>query len=147
MRRHRVALGLALPRDARDCESCVERLTRSVNELPQVRDAHVDLSDKNCPMLCIHYEATAVAIETVESLVSDAGARLTSRFKHLTGVVEGIRHERQRVLVERALAAVPGVLHVALGFASRRLLIEFDPELVTRRQLEHISKISAAVGR
>ena len=135
MNRHRVALGLALPQGAEDCQACVERLTNELREHTHVADAHVDLSDADNPRLCIHYDATAIGIEKIESLVVRAGAKLTSRFEHLSGAVDGLRHERQRGLVESVLAAVPGVLHVALGFGSRRLLIEFDPEITSRREI------------
>jgi len=135
MKRHKVALGVALPTDAKDCEACVARLTRELCELPHVLDAHIDLSDPDDPRLCLHYDPSAMGIERVESMVARAGAELISRYEHLSVAVEGLRHERQRGLVESALAAVPGVLHVALGFGSRRLLMEYDPEATTREAI------------
>ncbi len=134
MIRHKVALGLALPQDAEDCEACIERLTNALREHPHVVDVHIDLSDDE-PKLCLHYDASAIGIEKIETLVARAGAKLTSQFEHLSSAVEGLRHERQRGLVESALTTVPGVFHVALGFGSRRLLIEFDPEVTTPREL------------
>ena len=96
MKRQKVALGVALPRDAKDCEVCVARLTRELCELPQVLDAHIDLSDPDDPRLCLHYDPSAMGIEQVESMVARAGAELTSRYEHLSVAVEGLRHERQR---------------------------------------------------
>ena len=135
MKRHQISMDLALPHDARDCEACVERLTNELRQQPHVLDAHVDLSNENAPNLCVHYDAAAISIQKIESLVARSGAELTSRFEHLTGTVEGLRHERQRGAIEAALLAVPGILHVALGFGSRRLMIEFDPQVTTRREV------------
>lgn len=135
MNRHQVDLDLVLPGDANACDACIVRLVDAVQGRPGVTRAHVDVSTADRPKLCVHYDPTSVRIDDLRSLVAQTGAKLVSRFEHLSAPVDGLRHERQAGLIETALANEPGVLHVAVGFGTRWISLEFDPRKTSRPTL------------
>lgn len=135
MKKHKLNLALVLPGDAHACEVCVKRLVESLQGRPGIVEAHVDRTDATNPVLCLHYDSTAIRVKDIEARVAATGASLESRYEHLSIEVKGVGHERQARLVEEALAATPGVLHSAVAVGSGRAYLEFDPSLTNREML------------
>ena len=140
MEKLKLDLDLILPTDAGACHACVERLLHAVRRRRGVESAHVDAADPAKPRLCLHYDAAAVRIEDLQSLVEKAGAELRNRFEHLALPVTGLRHERQAQLIEGVFAKQPGVLQAAVAFGSRRLYVEFDPKKTSQATLMSVAK-------
>lgn len=135
MKKRELDLHLALPSDPDACDACVSRLLDALRGESGVSDAHVDRSDPDAPVLCLHYDPTALRLAAAQELVERAGAELKSKFEHLSVPLSGLRHERQTRLVEGVFARAPGVLRVSVSFPARRLFAEFDPRRTTRNAL------------
>lgn len=141
MNKLKLALGLALPHDANDCDACVERILSTLGGRPGVHDAHIERNDPGAPVLCLHYDPDIVTRERLQVLVERAGAEIQQRYEHLSLTVTGLRHERQARLAEGVIAGLVGVTDARIAFGSRRLVVELDPAKTSRRA------IIAALGR
>ena len=139
LNKHKLDLGLVLPKDAGACDACIARLLRTLLDQQGIAEAHLDRSSPELPKLCLHYDPTALRIEQIQALVEQTGAELTTQFEHFSVPLAGLRHERQARLVEGVFAKHPGVLHVAASFGARRLYVEFDPRETTRQALLEIA--------
>ena len=135
MKELRADLEVVLPEDASECEECVARLLETLGSLPAVGKAHVEMSDGSSPVLCLHYDGATLSMHEVKSLAAAAGAKVATRFEHLAGSVDGLRHERQARLAKSALMQEPGILHVGLGFGARRIIVEFDPRTTSQSEV------------
>lgn len=139
MNKRKLELGIVLPRDAAQCESCIARLVESVSAVPGVTTVHVDRDDPARPKLCLHSDTGSVQLEDIEALVKSTGAKLAARYEHLSAPAVGLRHERQARLVEGVFARQEGVLHAAVAFGTRRLFVEFDPSRTNRALLLEVA--------
>lgn len=141
MEKHKLDLTIALPRDATECDACIERLLSSVRTQPGIRVAHIDRSDPELPKLCLHVASGSIKLAELEGLIRDAGAKIETHYEHINLAVTGLRHERQARLVEGYLLRVDGITHAALAVGAKRAFLEFDPQKVS------LSEVKAALHR
>ena len=142
MKKHKVELGVALPKDSLECEACARRILDVLRRKEGILEAHVD-RDASVPSLCLHYDPVAVRLEAVDAIVRAAGASVEKGYEHLVAPAVGLRHETQARLVEGVLARQPGVFFASVAFGTRRLFVEFDPEKTNR---DTLLKIAAKAG-
>jgi Cd2+/Zn2+-exporting ATPase len=135
MDENKVALGLALPGDAEECEACIERLSTIMTQTRGIAAVHVERSEAGAGELCLHYDPSVLRLEDVRARVESAGAELLAKYDHIAVPITGLRHVRHARLVENAVARIPGVHHAAVSFGTRRLYAEFDPTVTERRAL------------
>lgn len=136
----KLSLDLVLPKDAGACDPCVARMLDLLRGRPGLAEVHVDPRGEGGPKLCLHFDPGVLGLDRVRALVEQAGARIGSGFEHLSAPVRGLRHERQAKLVEGLLAKQTGVLHAAVAFGTRRVLVEFDPSQTSRPALAGVLK-------
>ncbi|NNF03100.1 MAG: heavy metal translocating P-type ATPase [Rhodothermales bacterium] len=122
----RIDLPVLLPDvpDARD--SCVDRLTGSLQARDGVNTVHLIDAEKGQPVkLCIHYDPDVIPLPRIRQAAIHNGARLTDHFGHVLWDVEGVRHSRRARTVSERLLGIPGVLE-AQASAAGKLRVEFD---------------------
>lgn len=119
-------LPLLLPKvpDARD--TCVRRLTESLESREGVERAHIrNAEDGENAELCIHYDPTVLSLERVRQVAESFGAKITERYGHVVWQVGGISNQRRARMVGERLRLQPGILEAQVN-AKGPLRIEFD---------------------
>ena len=106
---------LVLPIAGMTCAACAARLERVLGRLPGVAAVHVNLATERAELLLA--DPPASPAELVEA-VRSAGYAVRERTSRL--VVGGMSCASCVGRVERALAAVPGVLEASVNLASER---------------------------
>jgi Cd2+/Zn2+-exporting ATPase len=130
----KIEVDLVVPSDVAACDRCVERISASLKGCKGLEKIHIDAAAGSAkPTLCFHFDPEVIGLEHVRRLVSSSGASLGARFAHLSVEVEGLRHERQAKIAEAAIASLAGVLSAKVAFGSKRLLVELDATVTTRK--------------
>ena len=133
MEKLKIEVDLVVPSDVAACDRCVERISASLKGRKGLEKIHIDAAAGSKPTLCLHFDPEVIGLEHVRRLVSNSGASLGARFAHLSVEVEGLRHERQAKIAEAAIASLAGVLSAKVAFGSKRLLVELDATVTTRK--------------
>lgn len=135
MKKFKLDLQIVLPSDAHACDACSVRLLESLRKTSGVFEAHIEAPSADEAVLCVHYDPETTDVVALRDLVDRAGIELRNRFGHLAASIAGLRHERQRKIVEAFYARQVGVVHASVALASRRLFVEFDPSITSRETL------------
>ncbi|MFB6230635.1 MAG: heavy metal translocating P-type ATPase [Salinibacter sp.] len=110
--------------DAKD--TCVERLTSSLQEHVGIDRAHVATATNGEPdCLCIHYDPDAVSLPRIRQMAKSLGTEITDQYGHLVWGVEGITHPRRARTIAKRLRGINGVLE-AEASAAERIRVEYD---------------------
>lgn len=128
----RLDVPVLLPTIPDTTDACVARLISELEGREGVEYVHVAAGEP--AQLCVHYDATVIALSHIRDLAESAGARLTERFGHGIWEVEGIAHERRARTVAESLRKLPGVLE-AEASSSGVVRIEFDREVATEQEI------------
>ena len=121
-----IDLPLLLPSvpDARD--TCVQRLTESMEAREGVKRAHIrNAEDGGHAELCIHFDPAVLPLERVRRIAEIFGAQITAKFGHVVWQVGGISDQRRARAISERVRRLPGIL-VAEANATGPLRIEFD---------------------
>ena len=133
-----LALPILLPEvpDVRD--TCVRRLTQSLEAQDGVKRVHVLAAKDGEPAkLCIHYDPEALSLSRIRQLALRQGARITDQYGHVLWEVRGILHQRRARTVAERLRRVPGVLE-AEATAAGLLRVEFDKSRIEKNALREV---------
>lgn len=133
------ALGLPalLPAGA-GCDRCIARLQDGLSALDGVSGASVDRSRG---ALTVEYDPRRIAGARIEAEARRMGAAITSATEHAALNLTDLDCADCLASVERDVAAMPGVIWASGNFASARLCVEFDRNVVT------VEKLCTTVGR
>jgi Cu+-exporting ATPase len=104
----------SLPIEGMTCASCVRRVEQTLGKVPGVRSASVNLATERAEIVYDAAPATDAVIEAVRAAGYDVPRRTTD-----VGV-EGMTCASCVLRVEKAIAAVPGVLDVSVNLATER---------------------------
>ncbi len=103
---------LRLPVSGMSCASCAGRVERALAAVPGVVSARVNLAEESAEV------AGSAPLPALEAALRQAGYGLRERVMELA--ITGMSCASCARRLERALAAVPGVLEAAVNFASER---------------------------
>jgi len=110
--------------DAKD--TCVDRLTSSLQEQAGIDRAHVATSTNGEPdCLCVHYAPEVVSLPRIRQRAKSLGTELTDRYGHLVWAVRGISHPRRARTIAKRLRRIDGVVE-AEASAAERIRVEYD---------------------
>ncbi len=112
-----------------------EKLERLVEARVGVTDAHVR-RDAGHAELCVHYDQRQLALAQVVSLVQSVGADVSKRYLQKSWFVRGMDSAQCAYVIEHVLDRTPGILTANVAYAAERLVIEYDSEAITPRQIE-----------
>ncbi|HKX27623.1 MAG TPA: cation-translocating P-type ATPase, partial [Blastocatellia bacterium] len=112
-----------------------EKLERLVEARVGVTDAHVR-RDSGEPEICIHYDHEQLTPAQVVALVRSVGADVSKRYLQQTWFVRGMDSAQCAYVIEHVLGRQPGVLTANVAYAAERLVVEYDREAISPRQIE-----------
>lgn len=139
---------LVLPEVHDGADRCVERLLAVLKARAGVDDAHIDKSNGDTLVLCVHFNRGTLSLPQVRSIVEAAGADISARFGHMVWQLSQTFSARQANRISDQLAKIPGVLEAGVSPAGA-VRIEFDrtliDELAVRAALERLGLRQKAV--
>ncbi len=112
-----------------------EKLEQLVESKVGVTDAHVR-RDAGYPELCVHYDERQLGLSQVVTLVQSIGADVSKRYLQKSWFVRGMDSAQCAYVIEYVMERVPGVLAADVAYASERLVVEYDSETISPRQIE-----------
>ena len=119
-------LPIVLPNvpDAED--SCVDRLSESLQQREGVLQAHVVTAENGEPdRLCVHYDPEVLTLPRIRQLAKSLGTEITDHYGHLVWGVEGISHPRRARTIAKGLRRLDGVVEAEVS-AAERIRVEYD---------------------
>ena len=136
----RLELELLLPEAPDAADACAGRLQDVLGRESGVTGVHVVGPPRvTAPVLCLHYDPTAVSLARLREVAADAGARLGERYGHLTLPIHVVAAEDAAQRIEGALRTVPGVLEAAVNLPAQVARLEFD------RTVTNAAAVAAAI--
>ena len=108
-------------------------LARTLGRLPGVSAVHLRSSAAG-PTVCVHHQAPDALVLVGE--LEAAAKGVADRYRLRTWLVRGMDAAQCATMIEYALDRTTGVLTASVGYASERLVLEYDSELVTEAEIE-----------
>lgn len=128
----------ALPGETDD-QGRFKKLESALEAQRGISDVHLR-RDAGHAELCVHYQPDVVSASQLLELVQGTGAVVAKRYKHHTWFVRGMDSADAAMVIEHAVSHMKGVLSASVAYASERLVIEYDSEEVTLRDVEARTK-------
>ncbi|HVN53637.1 MAG TPA: cation-translocating P-type ATPase [Anaerolineaceae bacterium] len=116
-------------------DTCFERLAQELKQQKRMQLAHIERGD-GMVKLCLHYEPETISLDEVQRLAERAGLAISHRYHHDLISIDGMDCSDCALVIEHSLQRMEGVLEVRLNYAGKRLWIEYDHQLISRRAIE-----------
>lgn len=137
-----IDIPLILPEIENEEDECVVRLQDALRDQRGILHSHLE-REKAPPCLCVHFDPNLVSLKAVENLVREAGATLTSRYRHSRIPFSGMNTADEVASLRRALERLPGMLHAEVNYAAGLAFVAFDPQVL---QPEKIAATMQGLG-
>jgi Cu+-exporting ATPase len=123
-------LSLQLPVTGMTCAACVARVEKGLRKLPGVAEAGVNLATEKAT---VSFDPETVTPEEIVGAVRSVGydVALTTESFAVTNMTCSSCVAR----VEKALKALPGVVNASVNFATEKVLVQYVPGMVERKEL------------
>lgn len=118
------------------CELCIERLRERLLTLRGVVELGIQ---KNGHEMEIKYDPNFISLEKIEEKAKEIGIHLEKQYKHESVMLEGLDCPDCASKLEKSISHLKGVAWVSVNYASGKMWVEFEPNVVT------ISEISTNV--
>ena len=129
-----IDLPMLLPEmDERD--KCVQYLTDRLSHRKGISQAHI-VRENGSALLCLHYDPNLVELSQVERMARDAGAEVTSRYRHAQIPFSGLTTADSADVVATTLNRLPGVLHADVNYAAGLAFVAYDSTQTTLDQVQ-----------
>lgn len=126
---------LLLPDLEAEEDACLDRLEAALKNQKGLFRAH--LKRDNRPVtLCVHYDQNELSLADVKRLAERAGADISDRYHHAMLSIEGMDCADCVAVLEHGVGRMEGVLAVSVNYASQKMRVEFDTQLVTLGAIE-----------
>ena len=109
--------------DAGACRACGVEMTRRLQKLAAVSQAHVEGAPETGLRLCVHYDASKEPKKRIHILAAQMASQVVRQREHIALDVGDVKHEMKR------LRGCNGVLEVS-KIAPGRVLVDYDPHLI-----------------
>ncbi|MCA1061279.1 heavy metal translocating P-type ATPase [Rossellomorea aquimaris] len=119
------------------CASCSQAVEKATKKLDGVQQASVNLATEK---LNITYDENELSLEEIKKAVDDAGYKAVTEMEKKTFSVTGMTCASCVQSVEKATRKLDGVKEASVNMATEKLMIEYDPAVVT------VSDIKGAVS-
>ncbi|MFI8688252.1 heavy metal translocating P-type ATPase [Rossellomorea sp. NPDC077527] len=119
------------------CASCSQAVEKATKKLDGVQQASVNLATEK---LNITYDENELSLEEIKKAVDDAGYKAVTEMEKKTFSVTGMTCASCVQTVEKATRNLDGVKEASVNMATEKLMIEYDPAVVT------VSDIKGAVS-
>jgi Cd2+/Zn2+-exporting ATPase len=126
MKKLQIKIPLLLPTVPDEKDQCVNQLIKKLEGIEGLKEVHVsNVTDNGIPQLCFHYNPELISIDRIQTLAEQTGAEITQKFGHKLIEVEGIRHTRHALHIERDLQKIDGIVEASVS-AAGMVRVEFD---------------------
>ncbi|MDR1638815.1 MAG: heavy metal translocating P-type ATPase [Clostridiales bacterium] len=117
------------------CAACAQRIEKTVNKLPGVAKASVNLATEK---LFVEYEPDTLALADIQAAVSKIGYEALEKASGngITIPVGGMTCAACAQRVEKALKQVEGVSSASVNFATEKATVVYDPQIVRVAELK-----------
>ncbi len=119
------------------CASCSSRVERTLNRLPGVQAAVVNLSTEQA---AVQYDPTQITPDALTAAITESG--YTPVITETELVIEGMTCASCVGRVERSLRRLPGVLEATVNLATERAALRYLPDTLDQNTL--IAAVTAA---
>lgn len=138
---------LEIPVYGMTCEHCVRRVEKALQEIQGVKSVEVSLNDSNAHIV---YDPNQVEMSLLYDAVEEAGYETSPadgspwpNAPQCTVAAPSLEEKQQykisgmsctncALTIEKGLSRLEGVKSAAVNFASGKLMVDFDPSLVSR---------------
>jgi Cd2+/Zn2+-exporting ATPase len=127
-------LGFVIPGET-DEFGRTEKLEQLLEARVGITDVHVR-RDLGRSELCIHYDHAQLTLPQVLGLVRAAGTDVSKQFWQKSWFVRGMDSAQCGDVIEHAIGRVKGVLTANVAYAAERLIVEYDNQLTSLRDIE-----------
>lgn len=107
-----------------------QKLEAALEAQHGVTDVHLR-RDAGHAEVCIHYRPEQVALPQLLVLAQRTSAEVARRYEQYTWFVRGMNSADAAAVIEHAVSRMPGVLSATVAYASERLVIEYDNEVLS----------------
>jgi len=128
----------ALPGETDDAGR-FQKLEAALESHRGVTDVHLR-RDLGHAEVCVHYEPNLVSASALITAAQRTGAEVAERYKHQTWFVRGMSSADAATVIEHGLGKLKGVLSANVAYASERLIVEYDSEEVSLKEMEAKAK-------
>jgi Zn2+/Cd2+-exporting ATPase len=112
-----------------------EKLEEALEAHRGITDVHLR-RDNGYAEVCIHYQPELASASQLLELAKSTGGVVAKRYKHFTWFVRGMDSADSAAVIEHAVSHMKGVLSASVAYASERLVIEYDSEEVSLKDIE-----------
>lgn len=110
------------------CASCVQTVEKATKKLPGVVTSNVNLATGK---LSIHYDETKISPLDIQTTVEKAGYKASTETEQRSFVITGMTCASCVQTIEKATRKMVGVTESNVNLATEKLVIRYDPQLVT----------------
>ncbi len=115
-----------------ECPRCIERFRDSLSGFRGIVSLGIDTEKST---LTLEYDPNLISVERVKERAEEVGIELRERFTHETFDLVGLDCPDCAIKIEKALFSLPGVVWVSVNFASSSMVVEYEPDEVSRAEI------------
>lgn len=112
-----------------------EQFERSLENLVGIGDVHVRRDGPQAEV-CVHYDDSKITMTQIRDAITTFGTEISKRYLQGTWFVRGMESAQCGYMIEHALGRMPGVLTVNVAYAAERLIVEFDREATSTKEID-----------
>ncbi|WP_426736061.1 heavy metal translocating P-type ATPase [Myxococcus faecalis] len=128
----------ALPGETND-QGRFQKLEEALEAHHGILDVHIR-RDQGYAEVCLHYNPKLVNSTALLATAQRTSAQVAKRYKDHTWFVRGMSSADSATTIEHGLTKVKGVLSANVAYASERLVVEYDSEEVSLKDIESRAK-------
>ena len=117
------------------CAACANRIEKGISKMEGVKEANVNFASET---LTVSYDDTKVTSLDIEEKVEKLGYKIVKNIESHTYKVEGMSCSACANRVERVAKKVKGVESSAVNFATEKLTITFDTDIVSFTDIKSV---------
>ena len=109
-------------------------LERMARRRPGILDLHIR-RDGAFPQICAHYDPELLSAEEALKELRFQAGKAAKRFRNRVWMVRDMDSPDCAGVIEHVLRRTPGILSASVAYSSERLVVEYDAELLSEREL------------
>lgn len=116
-------------------DTCTKRLETALQNQRKFQKAHLE-SGSGPLKVCLHYDPDEVSIAEVKKAAEQVGVAIINRYHHEVIPISGVDCSDCSLVIEHSLGRMAGVLSAQMNYASKKLWVEYDSHVISRRAIE-----------
>ncbi|MFQ5814203.1 MAG: copper ion binding protein, partial [Anaerolineae bacterium] len=129
----KLEIPIVLP-EGNECERCIARLQEVLLTHKGIEEAHI-VRQQGAARLCLHFDPNFILLEEVEEAARQERIAIERRFRHELLEIKGMDCADCARTLEKGVAGLEGVIHVAVNFAAAKMRVEYGADQLTRADI------------